>query len=1147
MSLQFVFGGSGRGKTYYMQHFMTEQAALHTEKEYIMIVPEQFTMQTQKELITLSEHHGIMNIDVQSFLRLAFRVFGETGAGKEPVLDDMGKTMILKKVLSEKKDELEYFGKNIDKKGYITQIKSFISELIQYDVNYEQLDKMISASEKKPVLAKKLSDMSVAYRSFLEYIDKHYITSEEVITVLTEVVSQSKILKDSVICLDGFTGFTPLQYKLIAQLLNVADKVCVSVCIDDRESVAFVGAKHRLFHMSQKMIWHLRNIAKDNQIEVCEDIWVGKKEESTRFSNSKVLSALERNMFRYPFTVYKEQAEDISVCVLRQPENEVSYAIQEIKRLLREEQCRYRDIAVIAGDLGTYGVLIESAMEQAGFPCFIDQKKSVLANPFVVMIDSLLDIFIRDFAYEDIMKYIKGNLSGITDEQTDLIDNFLLASGVRGHGKWKEEWECDYIFRKCKKDDLVKVRKQLNDIRMQIFDEIMPLYETVAKGTHSVHEYSELICTFLEKKNVYAAIMKQADAFMAEGEPELAREYEQIYEIVLSVFDRLTELLGEEEMKLAEFKELLDVGFSEARIGLIPPGVDQILAGDISRTRISDVKYLFFLGMNDTNISKGGSSGGILSDSERVFLSEGQFELAPTSREQVYTDQFYLYLNMTKPSKHLYITYSETGNDGRAQNPSYIIDRLKKIFPMLKVQVMEEKDSTTDILHDDMGLKYLIKGLREGSYQNDKWQEIFRHYKSDETRQDVLAKLLDAAFGTEGESSISKAAAKALYREILRGSTSQFERYAACAFSYFMQYGLKLEERTEHQVEFFDIGNIVHEALELYTQKLMENGKQWQDLDESSQHVLANQCLNEVVEQYKNGLLYDTERDTYMITRLRRLLLRTVWAVTEQMKLGKFSTVESEFGFDIAENGQVSGEDIDNPDYMQLIGRIDRVDSYENAGKTYVKIVDYKTGKKELSLSDLYYGLQMQLIIYLRAAMEKAGEEEEKRIVIPAGVLYYNIEDPILSGKQDEALIEKEMLKQLRPDGIVNEDDPILPAFDGNFATDTGELPVKLTSLAAPFATDKDGMLKKQSGAVTTKDFDNLIRYTRKNIYGMSRNIMNGDTRINPYKKADSSGKTACMYCNYRGICRFDVRNEGSNYRVLKKLSDDDVLRMIEE
>lgn len=1149
MSLQFIFGGSGRGKTYYMQHYITEEAKHFPDRQYIFLVPEQFTMQTQKELIQMSEAKGILNIDVQSFLRLAFRVFSETGANNLPVLDDMGKTMILKKVLNNLEDQLAYFGGNIHKKGYVQEIKSFLSELLQYGADEETIEEMIQACSKHTVLAKKLTDMKIIYTGFKEYLSQHFITSEEVMTVLADVTSESAILQNSVVCLDGFTGFTPTQYAFIRQLLSAAKKVYISVAMDKRESVVKVGAKHTLFYMSQHTISRLRSIAKEQGVEVCEEIWTGETPEETRFEKAPGILTLEQNLFRYPVCSYEGVPTDISIHVLKQPEKEVAFAAEQIRELLVKENCRYRDIAVVTGNLEVYGMLASEIFEQAGIPCFVDQKKSILTNPFVEMIESVLDIFLNHFQMEHVLTYEKNLFAKAEQEQVDLLDNFLRATGIRGYQKWQEVWNCEKVFATVSKEETEKINFMLDSARVDLLAELGELYEKVGRGKHMVREYATAFCEWLEEGNYYTSIMDRVERLTEENEMELAKEYSQIYEIVLGVFDRLVELLGEEQMKLREFKEILDTGFSEARIGLIPPGVDQVLVGDINRTRLAHVQHLFFLGMNDTNIPTGKSKGGVISDAERMFLDQEEFELAPTTRENIYTEQFYLYLNLTKPSKHLYLTYCETGNDGKQQNPAYIIERIQKIFPDLPLSVEEQRVDDTHILGNDLGLGYMIQGLRRQNYCDKKWQELFAFYRFGKERESFVEKLVEAAFYREQNTKLSKEVVHVLYHDILTGSTSQFEQYSACAFAYFMRYGLHLKERAEHEVQLFDIGNIVHEALELYTRQLIKEGKNWGDISESQQHVRANQCINEVVERYKNGLLYSTERDTYLINRLRRILQRSVWAITKQMEMGRFRTVDSEISFEILQ--KQTGREIQDTEkedsMLRLIGRIDRVDEMEKDNKVYLKVVDYKTGKKTLSLSDMYYGLQLQLMIYLRAGTEDRKDKlkESQKIVIPAGVLYYNIEDPMIEGKAAQDKVEHAILRSLRMDGLLNEDDPILPSLDRELEGEEDSLAADATSNVIPVATNKEGMLKKTSKTVTTKEFASLMDFTEKKLQKIQDEIMGGTIAVNPYRKQDAADDTACRYCAYHSICRFDTKIAGNAYRVLEKLGDSEVLYYI--
>ena len=441
MSLQFILGGAGCGKTYYAQNFISDEAAHFPQRQYIFLVPEQFTMQTQRELVSISKAKGIMNIDVQSFVRLAFRVFEETGAGKLPVLDDMGKTMVLKKVLTQIEEELSYFGRNVHKEGYVQEIKSFLSELYQYGIGEETLSEMIASAEKQPLLVRKLQDMQKIYRAFSEYLREHFITSEEVLTVLADVTEDSAVLKDSVVCLDGFTGFTPTQYQFIERLLPVARKVYVTVTIGRGVSIVRPGSKHGLFYMSQHTIERLRKIAQAHHLDVCPEIWTGDRLEETRFSHTPGICALEQGLFRYPVKEYQEEVRDISVHIMRQPEQEIEFVAEQIRRLLQGGVARYQDIAVITGDLSVYGAQAGKILERTGIPYFVDQKKSIEEHPFVELLQQVIQIFLSNFRPEKVMAFEKNLFSQATLEQSDILDNYLRATGIRGYKKWQEVWK----------------------------------------------------------------------------------------------------------------------------------------------------------------------------------------------------------------------------------------------------------------------------------------------------------------------------------------------------------------------------------------------------------------------------------------------------------------------------------------------------------------------------------------------------------------------------------------------------------------------------------------------------------------------------------------------------------------------------------
>ncbi len=511
--------------------------------------------------------------------------------------------------------------------------------------------------------------MKTAYRGFRDYLEDHYITSEEVLTVLSGVVPQSKLLKDCVICLDGFTGFTPVQYRLIRELMKVCSDMYLTVIMDEKQSVFRTGEKHELFYLSRKTTVHFMKMIEENGLAEPEIIRVGEDTGKTRFRKSAELDHLEKQLFRFPVKPYKtgersdraggqpesgdiaaehstaagsqSQAEtcdiaagestiadpqsqagtcdiaagestiadpqsqagtrDVSIHVLAQPQQEIAFVAECVKKL-RRQGYRYRDIGVVAGDMEIYGTLAKDVFAQAGIPCFIDQKKSILANPFVSMLDALFDMMQYDFRYDTVMRYLRGKYSPLTREETDLLDNYLLASGIRGSRRWSQEWEAAGVFRIREESKAAKLNESINDIRSRVWTAFEEINGSTRTGKHTVEEYAAALVRFMEQEDFYHKLEADVEKFRAEGDSESAKEYEQIYGIVLDVLDRLVELLGTEETGLKEFRELLDTGFSEARVGMIPPGVDQIVVGDLTRTRLNHIKHLFFLGATDANI-----------------------------------------------------------------------------------------------------------------------------------------------------------------------------------------------------------------------------------------------------------------------------------------------------------------------------------------------------------------------------------------------------------------------------------------------------------------------------------------------------------------------------------------------------------------
>ncbi len=1115
MSLQMFLGGAGSGKSYQLYREVIEQSKKNTDTNYLVIVPEQFTLQTQKDIVTLHPEHGVMNVDILSFLRFAYRIFDEIGGGDLPVLEDTGKSMMLRKVIAAKRKELILFGENVKKPGFVSELKSILSEFYQYNIQPEDIERMQEIAAKKPVLKAKLTDIHTVYEGFQSFMKERYITAEEIYTVLNKVIDRSLWLKNAVICLDGFTGFTPCQYELLSKMLTYAKKVMVTVTIDSRERLDNKQEEFLLFGLSKKTIHKLTSLAGEAHVPVDPPVYVQENSGSSvpyRYLSSPALAALERNIFRYPYQTYEKEQEDITLHAVRDSEGEIAFVAGEIKRLVREEGYRYQDIAVVSGNIEEYGRLAKRRFTQLNIPCFIDYKKDILGNPFVELLRSALVIVTEDFSYEGVLRYLRTGLTQITAEDIDLLENYVLATGIRGYKKWKEPF-----VRGFKNRDAIRL-EELNEIRSRFMENIAPLYEALKDTDKTLEDYTGALYELGLRLNIEQRL-EEYRAYFEQEQPLLAKEYEQVYRIIMELYDQMVLLLGNEKCSLKEFSEILDTGFVEVKVGLIPPGIDEVVVGDTQRTRLKDIKALFFIGVNEGIIPKAIGGGGILSDMERELLINHDIELAPTKRQQAFQEQFYLYLNMTKPKNRLYITYHKVNGEGKSVNPSFLIGKLKQLFPLLQCREEDGREDVEHILTDD-GISYLAEGLRayHKKETSDLWKELFLYYRSREEKDAVLRKLIDGAFYVNEEKGIAAEAARLLYSTDLKGSVTRLEKYAGCAFSHFLAYGLSLEERQEYKLAVPDIGNIFHNAIDHFSKRLDESEYTWHDIPEEVRGEWAVQSVAHAVEEYENTFLRSTKRSEYLIKRIERITVRTLWALCSQIRQGAFEPAGYEMPF------------LHYPDSsLALRGRIDRLDLYETAEQVYVRVVDYKSGSTFFDISKVYYGLQQQLSIYLSAAVDYLRTRYREKEIIPAGIFYYHIDDPIVAKSEQS---EEEIYRSLRMNGLVNEDKRILMLMDKKLAGPDSSLAASAKSEVIPVETNKEGELGKRSSTAKGSHLNAMMDYVNKKLAEDNRQILNGDTRLNPYRLGE---ETACDYCSYKSACGFDRRLPGYSFHNLEK------------
>ena len=1143
MSIQFIAGVSGSGKSHYIYEKIIQESMEHPERNYLVIVPEQFTMVTEKELASLHPRRAILNVNVLSFHRLAWRVFGEVGGCSRPVLEETGKSLVLQKVIWDRKKELKVLGSAMQKPGAVSRMKSLISELLQYQVRPEDLEGWAEEQGQKKLLAWKLQDVRTVYQGFEEYLSRKYLTVEEVPEVLCSVIGKSELIRGSTVVLDGFMGFTPVQLQVVRQLCSLCGKVYVVVTADPREDIYRKDRPHRLFHVSAQMIRQVSEIAGDAGAEILPVDWVtpGKR---SRFADNPALHFLEQNLFRYGKKSYPGGQEAISLGEADSPAEELARAAETILRLIREEGYRYRDFAVVTGDLEEYGREAERIFHSAGIPFFLDQKHDVMLNPFVEFVRAAVDMAVQNCSYESVFRFLRCGLTDFTEGETDRMENYVLALGIRSRKQYREKWI--RLPRYMKPEDI----GELNALRKRFVEETEEFLDGIKERMAPAERRTEVLYRFIIRHNIQRKLKNREERLRAEGKAALAREYAQMYRIVMDLLDKMAEVLGGEKTGLTAYQQILEAGLQEARVGLIPPGGDQVLVGDIERTRLKNIRVLFLVGVNEGIIPRRVNGAGILSEADREYLQKKNISLSPTAREEMYRQRFYLYLSLTKPSDRLYLSFSRGDAGDGARMPSYLIGVLLRLFPDIRVRRLEEERTVQDRLETPEGMMELflkgLRSLRSGGKSEDRaegcggpgeqrgFPELYRWYQSDETRRKELDRLLEAVFYENPQTGISRAVAKALYGRVLTGSATRLEQFAACAFAHFLKYGLLLKEREKYEFSAADMGNIMHETLERFAYKASEKQLRWADLEDGQRETLVDEALDEIVHDYGNTILHSSRRNTWLIGRARSILHCTVWALQEQLRRGAFEPEGVELSFAGEEQLRAVNIALSEDEKIRLRGRIDRMDVCESEGKLYVRVIDYKTGGTVLDLQALYCGLQLQLAVYLNAAVELEQKKHPDRQVEPAGIYYYHIEDPYLRADTlEEEDNPERRLQELQLNGLSRREAEIIRLQDETLkpSEESRVIPVKL---------NKDGSLSRTSKTAGKESFDLIRRYADRKIRELGRQILDGHAEIAPavLKEQDS-----CTYCPYHGICGFDERIPGFSRRRIRKLAEEELLQ----
>jgi len=1137
MSLRFIYGRAGTGKSFFCLNDIKSRLEQGDDRRLILLVPEQFSLQAERNLIKTVGAEGILQAEVLSFRRMAYRVFNEVGGLTRPHINPAGKCMLLHRIMDDMKGELKIFSGAINQQGFARTISDIITEFKRYNVTPELLNNAAGNLKDNDILKAKLEEISKIFSEFEKRLHVRYSDLDDDLTELVKKLDKSLQFDGAEIWIDEFSGFTPQEFSVIEKLLQKVRRINVSLCVDCIDDCDNADSTN-VFSPVLNTVTRLKKIATGVGANIEPPVRVPlDASQPVRFGESGELKHLERYFFSFPYSKYNEETKDIKVFAAANIYSEVENAARDIISLCRDRGMRYRDIAVVSRNLDEYESFISAIFTDYGIPFFIDKKRDIVKHPLVMLILSVFEIFSSNWSYAAVFRYLKTALTNVERKSVDILENYALANGIRGSA-WtnNERWDFSDKLEKSgeeltdyEKEVLIKV-KEARDL----FVEPLVNFRLQTRGRRKAREMCSALFEFLCSTGVSEKIDKMVESFKQSGELALANEYSQVWNIVMEVLDQTVEVLGNEPITLDKLGKVLSIGFAEYNTGLIPPALDQVLVGSVERSKSHNMSALYILGVNDGVFPAAAEDEGILSDMDRGRLLAHGVELAQDTRTRAFEEQYLIYTTLTTPEKYLRLSYSIADREGRTMRPSVIIPRLKKIFPKLNESSNIVSENSTEavislISSPGPTMNELISAVRqnaEGRETSPVWKDVCRWYISNDEWKNRCIKAVSGIAYSNNTEYINRKKAAQLYGKNIYTSVSRLEKFASCPFAYFVQYGLKAKERKIFRLTPPDIGTFMHTVIDRFSKRIEDTDTNWRSLERDKCSELISEIVDEMLAEMPGSILNSSGRYKSLTVRLKRILERAVWLIAEHIKRGDFEPQDYEAVF--GNGGKFPPISIELPsgEKLSLTGRIDRIDAMKTEEGTYLRIIDYKSGNKAFKLSDAYYGLEIQLLAYLDAALDSSQTDS----LLPGGVFYFKLDDPLIrfDGNSDKEAIEKAIMKELKMKGLLLADVKLVKAMDKQIDGD---------SLIIPARINKGDVLGRSSAA-TLEQFEMLRRHVRRLLVKIGTEIVRGNVSVRPYRRKKD---TACKYCSYMPVCQFDPSSGLNSYRFLRDIDDENI------
>lgn len=1136
MSIRFIYGRAGIGKSTWCINSIAENIKKDDENKLILIVPEQYTFNTENRILKSIGESALLRTQVLSFKKMAHEVFEECGGRVKEIIKESGRNMLIHKVLNEKIESLEYFRKISREQGFYEIVSDVISEFKKYNVEVDSL-RNIEESIQESDLYNKIRELSIIYEAFNEEMNEGYIDGDDELTLLGKKLLENDIYTNSEVWIDEFSTFTPQQLEVIRLLARRCKRVNITLCMDNRDNSNGNQDITDVFNNIKNTENKIFKIMKENNISYDKPInlnMINVNEGYNRFKNSPELEHIEKYFFTYPFNSFNGKCENVKLYKANNIYDEIERVAKSITALIRSGKYRYKDISVVCRNIDDYEKITSVIFKDYEIPYFLDKKLELLNNPLIILITSAFEILFKDWSYESVFKYLKTGLTGIENNYIDVLENFVLEYGVKGY-KWtvkeiiSESW---FNNNEELSEEKIFISEIMDEVRRPLL-----VFHNKIKGKHKVSHICKAIYEFLIDIHAFERINEWIEKFDEIGLEDKVKEYSQVEESVIDILDQAVDVMGDKDLDSYDFFKILNSGFNNEEIGVIPVALDQVNIGDVARIKGRDVKALYIVGVNDGILPASKKEEGILSDNDRNILSDIGIELASNTRNKVFEEQFLLYTVLTISSDFLMISYPMADFEGKSLRPSIVISRIKKILPKLVEEsdlydLSSYKDKLNKVISPIPTFNELILAMRKNCDEEnveEYWREVYKWYKDSPEYENKVKNIFKGLDYSNLKNHVNKNNLRELYANEdgkLMFSVSRLEKYAECPFSYFVQYGLKAKNRKIYEFTPPDLGSFVHDILDLFTNRVKKEGILWSELNNERCKDIVSNLIDIRLSEQTNSILNSSKRFKYLSQRFKRVISKSVTVMAEQIGKGEFEVFKTEFDFGNYKTGEAVMLNLQDDEKVYLQGRIDRIDTLDLDGQTYIRIIDYKTGAKKFDLNELYYGLQMQLLVYLDAIIKNSKYILEKQVV-PGAVLYFKVDDPIIKSKKEMTTeeVETEVLEELKLKGLVLKDAKVVKAMDRD---------IEGYSLVIPAAFKKDGDFKSTSDVVTEEEFTLLREYVNRKMISLCEDMLCGDIKIEPTKQANRS---YCEYCDFSSICQFDTSIKDNKYKIVGKKS----------